>query len=57
MFCGHRGGRYGTKKTPADENQAEVIVAKNRHGGLDNVPLGWFGQFTKFSTIERREEN
>ena len=47
----------GTKKDPADENQAEVIVAKNRHGGLDNVPLGWFGQFTKFSTIERREEN
>ena len=46
----------GTKKDPADENQAEVIVAKNRHGGLDNVPLGWFGQFTKFSTIERREE-
>ncbi len=47
----------GTGKTPADENVAEVIVAKNRHGGTDNgIKMGWYGQFTKFSTIEQREE-
>lgn len=47
----------GTGKTPADENIAEVIVAKNRHGSTDNgIKMGWFGQFTKFSTIEQREE-
>ena len=47
----------GSGKTPADENKAEVLVAKNRHGGTDNISLGWFGQFTKFSTIENREES
>ncbi len=47
----------GTGKTPADENVAEVIVAKNRHGSTDNgIKLGWYGQYTKFSTIEQRDE-
>ena len=30
---------------------AEVVVAKNRHGGLGNVKLGWIPQYTKFRTI------
>lgn len=33
-------------------NTAEVIVAKNRHGSVDNVKMGWVGQFTKFRSIE-----
>ena len=33
-------------------NTAEVIVAKNRHGSVDNVKMGWIGQFTKFRSIE-----
>ena len=47
----------GTGKAQADENTAEVIVAKNRHGSTDNgIKLGWFGQFTKFATVDTREE-
>lgn len=46
----------GTEKNPADENVAEIIVAKNRHGSTNNgIELGWFGQYTKFSTLEQRE--
>ena len=41
-------------KTEKDEPQniAEVIVAKNRHGSTGNVKMGWFGQYTKFTTLE-----
>jgi replicative DNA helicase len=41
-------------KTEKDEpqNVAEVIVAKNRHGSTGNVKMGWFGQYTKFTTLE-----
>ena len=47
----------GTGKTPADENTAEVIVAKNRHGSTDNgIKMGWYGQFTKFTSIDPRDE-
>lgn len=47
----------GTGKTEANENIAEVIVAKNRHGGTDNgIKIGWYGQYTKFSTLEQRDE-
>ena len=35
-----------------DEHKAECIVAKNRHGGLDTVPLYWDGQYTRFSTVD-----
>ena len=34
-------------------NTAEVIVAKNRHGSVGNVKMGWIGQFTKFRTLEQ----
>ena len=40
----------GEEKTEA--NQAEVIVAKNRHGSVGSVKMGWIGQYTKFCTIE-----
>ena len=46
-------------KTEKDEPQniAEVIVAKNRHGSTGNVKMGWFGQYTKFTTLdEDRQE-
>jgi replicative DNA helicase len=33
-------------------NTAEVIIAKNRHGEVGNVKMGWIGQFTKFRTLE-----
>ncbi|MBQ7981355.1 MAG: replicative DNA helicase [Oscillospiraceae bacterium] len=34
-------------------NTAEVIIAKNRHGSVGNVKMGWIGQFTKFRTLEK----
>ena len=30
---------------------SEVIVAKNRHGELGTVKLGWFGEFTQFTSL------
>ncbi len=33
----------------ADPNQAECIVAKNRHGECKTIPLHWDGQFTRFT--------
>ena len=36
----------------AEQNVAECIVAKNRHGEVDTVRLGWEGQFTKFSSLD-----
>ncbi len=40
----------GGDQNPA--NQAEVIVAKNRHGSVGSVKMGWIGQYTKFCTLE-----
>ena len=35
---------------------AEVIVAKNRHGSLERVKMGFQGQFTRFTTLDRDHE-
>ena len=35
-----------------EQNVAECIVAKNRHGETDSVKLGWDGQFTRFKGLE-----
>jgi replicative DNA helicase len=41
----------GDKKTEEiKQNYAEVIVAKNRHGSTGKVEMGWFGQYTKFTS-------
>ena len=39
------------KEEAAEQSIAEVIVAKNRHGSLDKVKLGWIGRFTKFTNL------
>ena len=33
------------------QSVAEVIIAKNRHGSIDRVKLGWIGQYTKFTNL------
>ncbi len=38
-------------------NTAEIIIAKNRHGSVGNVKMGWIGQFTKFRTLEDNRTN
>ena len=40
------------KDETTDQSVAEVIVAKNRHGSLDKVKLGWIGRFTKFTYLD-----
>lgn len=45
---------YYKEETPA-QSVAEVIVAKNRHGSLDKVKLGWIGRFTKFTNLAQNE--
>lgn len=44
------------KDETADQSVAEVIIAKNRHGALDKVKLGWIGRFTKFTNLREFEE-
>ncbi len=38
-------------KEAANQSVAEVIVAKNRHGSLTKVKLGWIASFTKFTNL------
>ena len=45
-------GSNGDGQQSDSANTAEVIVAKNRHGSVGNVKMGWIGQFTKFRTLE-----
>lgn len=42
---------YYNKETE-EQDMAECIVAKNRHGETDSVKLGWQGQFTRFRSLE-----
>lgn len=48
MFI-YRGEYY--KTSGAEYEDAEIIIAKNRHGPVGNVKIGWFGKYTKFVTI------
>ncbi len=38
------------------QNRAQVIVAKNRHGSTGTVEMAWDPQFTKFSELSNIEE-
>ena len=37
-------------------NTAICIVAKNRHGSTGDVPIGWQGEYTRFSNLEMSRE-
>ncbi|MBE6815312.1 MAG: replicative DNA helicase [Clostridia bacterium] len=55
----YREGYYKNDKQNAEEvdmSQADVDVAKNRHGPTERIKLHWDGQFTLFSTLEYRDE-
>ena len=39
-------------ETSEEQNVAECIVAKNRHGENARIKLGWDGEHTKFSSLE-----
>ncbi len=40
----------------ADPNEAECIVAKNRHGETGTVPLYWDGAHTRFLPVDNQHE-
>ena len=44
------------KNNSEGQSAAEVIVAKNRHGAVRNVPIGWLPQYTKFITLDKSQE-
>ena len=52
----YRDTYYDSEKAPDDDranpNEAECIVAKNRHGELGTVKLNWDGQFTRFTSVD-----
>ncbi len=61
MFL-YRNSYYDTEGSKDDAsateaNTAEVIVAKNRHGSVGTVKMGWIPQYTKFCTLDNESQN
>ncbi len=51
----YRESYYDSEKDETvvvDNDKAQVIIAKNRHGGTGEVVLHWNGMYTRFSTSE-----
>ncbi len=44
------------KNTGAEQEEGKIIIAKNRHGSVGDVPIGWIPKYTKFITIEKQQE-
>lgn len=54
MFL-YRPEYYGLEETETEESTqglAEVIIAKNRSGSVDNVKLRFIGKYTRFSEFD-----
>ena len=51
----YKTGEEGSGTVPDGPSTAEVIIAKNRHGAVGSVKMGWTAQFTKFRTLETDE--
>ena len=55
----YRAAYYNSQngeENQANENEAECIVAKNRHGETSVVRLGWDGAHTRFSNLDVTHE-
>ena len=39
-----------------EQNVAEIIIAKNRHGSTDTVKVGWTGRYTRFRELVNEEQ-
>ena len=48
---------YYEREAKDGQTEAEVIIAKNRHGSIGTAKLGWFGKYTKFASISDVEES
>ena len=47
----YRGAYY--EQDSEDKSVAECIVAKNRHGQTATVELGWTGEYTLFTSLNK----
>ena len=48
----YKNNEEGNSVAPdTEQNVAEIIIAKNRHGSTDTVKVGWTGRYTKFRDI------
>ena len=36
-------------------NTADIMIAKNRHGAITTVKMGWLAQYTKFISLSNDE--
>ena len=52
----YRDEYYDTQNKGDEGSVAEIIIAKNRHGSLGNVKVGWIGRYTKFLTVDKERE-
>ena len=54
----YRSEYYNNGDTGGQETSiAEIIIAKNRHGSVGTVEMGWNGQYTKFITIDKDQSD
>lgn len=51
----YKSAEGDTVSADTEQNVAEIIVAKNRHGSTDTVKVGWTGRYTKFRDIVLEE--
>jgi replicative DNA helicase len=51
----YKSAEGDTVSADTEQNVAEIIVAKNRHGSTDTVKVGWTGRYTKFRDIALEE--
>ena len=51
----YKSAEGDTVSADTEQNVAEIIVAKNRHGSTDTVKVGWTGRYTKFRDIAIEE--
>ena len=47
---------YYKTDAKSEASTAEIIIAKNRHGAVGKVEMGWLPSFTKFVTRDQRQE-
>lgn len=56
MVCFLYRDEYYTKEHCEVPGQAEVIIAKHRHGPTGTINLAWLGKYTQFANLERQIE-
>lgn len=48
--------RDGSDEGGANDNTAEIIIGKNRHGAVGSAEVGWHKEYAKFTSIESKYE-